>query len=133
MSLIDDRKRALENKFAHDQELKFKAEARRNKLLGQWAAELMGKEDREAYGLEVVVADIDQPGDDDVLRKIRRFQRCGRRPVRRGHPSEDGGTALRRARSGFRRLIQRWEGTILRRMPISIEVLQWQATTHTPS
>lgn len=71
MSLIDDRKRALENKFAHDQELKFKAEARRNKLLGQWAAELMGKEDREAYGLEVVVADIDQPGDDDVLRKIR--------------------------------------------------------------
>lgn len=71
MSLIDDRKRALENKFAHDQELKFKAEARRNKLLGQWAAELMGKEDREAYGLEVVVADIDQPGGDDVLRKIR--------------------------------------------------------------
>ena len=70
---INDRKDAFENKFAHDEELRFKAEARRNKLLGLWAAEKMGKtgDDAEAYAKQVVVADFEEPGDEDVFRKIR--------------------------------------------------------------
>ncbi|MBO6639525.1 MAG: DUF1476 domain-containing protein [Roseitalea sp.] len=70
---IKDRKDAFENKFAHDAELRFKAEARRNKLLGLWAAELMGKsgDDAEAYAKEVIAADFEEPGDEDVFRKVR--------------------------------------------------------------
>ena len=73
MSGFDDRENAFENKFAHDQELEFKAVARRNKLLGLWAAELMGLtgEDAEAYGKEVVKADFEEAGDEDVFRKVR--------------------------------------------------------------
>ncbi|MBO6552263.1 MAG: DUF1476 domain-containing protein [Roseitalea sp.] len=70
---IKDRKDAFENKFAHDAELRFKAEARRNKLLGLWAAELLGKtgDDAEAYAKEVIAADFEEPGDEDVFRKVR--------------------------------------------------------------
>ncbi|MCX8997815.1 DUF1476 domain-containing protein [Rhizobiaceae bacterium BDR2-2] len=71
MSGLNDREKAFENKFAHDQELKFKAEARRNKLLGLWVAGLIGKEDAEAYAKEVVVADFAEAGDNDVFRKVR--------------------------------------------------------------
>ncbi|WP_306016778.1 DUF1476 domain-containing protein [Oceanicaulis sp. MMSF_3324] len=73
MSGFEDRENAFENKFAHDQELEFKAVARRNKLLGLWAAELMGLtgEDAEAYGKDVVKADFEEAGDDDVFRKVR--------------------------------------------------------------
>ncbi len=73
MSGFEDRENAFENKFAHDQELEFKAVARRNKLLGLWAAELMGLtgEDAEAYCKEVVKADFEEAGDEDVFRKVR--------------------------------------------------------------
>ena len=73
MSGFDDRENAFENTFAHDQELEFKAVARRNKLLGLWAAELMGLtgDDAEAYGKEVVKADFEEAGDEDVFRKVR--------------------------------------------------------------
>lgn len=71
MSGLSDREKAFENKFAHDQELKFKAEARRNKLLGLWVAGLLGKDDAEAYAKEVVVADLAEAGDEDVFRKLR--------------------------------------------------------------
>jgi hypothetical protein len=71
MSGIGDREKAFENKFAHDQELKFKAEARRNKLLGLWAAGLLGKADADAYAKEVVAADFEEAGDADVFRKVR--------------------------------------------------------------
>jgi hypothetical protein len=73
MSELDKRGDAYENKFAHDAELKFKAEARRNKLLGHWAAELLGKSGDEVaeYAKQVVRADFDEPGDEDVFRKIR--------------------------------------------------------------
>lgn len=71
MSGISDREKAFENKFAHDQELRFKAEARRNKLIGLWAAGLLGKEDGDAYAKEVVAADFEEAGDEDVLRKLR--------------------------------------------------------------
>jgi hypothetical protein len=69
---FDDRENAFENKFAHDAEMQFKAEARRNKLLGLWAAGLMGKsgDDAAAYAKEVVAADFLEAGDDDVLRKV---------------------------------------------------------------
>ncbi len=72
MSTFDDRENAFENKFAHDAEMQFKAEARRNKLLGLWAADLMGKEGDEAsaYATEVVKADFEEAGDEDVYRKV---------------------------------------------------------------
>ena len=74
MASMDDRKNAFENKFAHDEELKFKAMARRNKLLGRWAAEKLGKtgEEAEAYALEVVKSDFEEAGDHDVFRKVRK-------------------------------------------------------------
>lgn len=73
MSGMDERSDAFENKFAHDEELRFKAEARRNKMLGLWAAELLGKdgEDAEAYAKEVILADFEEAGDQDVFRKVR--------------------------------------------------------------
>ena len=73
MSGINDREKAFENKFAHDEALKFKAEARRNRLLGLWAAEKLGKtgDDAEAYAKEVIRSDFAEPGDEDVFRKIR--------------------------------------------------------------
>ncbi|KPF66892.1 hypothetical protein IP69_14105 [Bosea sp. AAP35] len=73
MSTFDQRKDAFENKFAHDEELRFKATARRNKLLGLWAAEKLGKAgaDADAYAKEVVVADFEEAGDEDVVRKVK--------------------------------------------------------------
>lgn len=72
MTTFDKREEGFEKKFAHDEELKFKATARRNKLLGLWAAAQLGKTgaDADAYSKEVVAADFDEPGDDDVVRKI---------------------------------------------------------------
>jgi len=74
MSGFDDRKKAQENKFAHDEELRFRATARRNKLAGLWAAEKMGLsgEAAEAYAKEVVKADFEEAGDEDVFRKLRK-------------------------------------------------------------
>ena len=72
MTTFDDREQAFENKFAHDEELEFKAAARRNRMLGLWAAGLMGLEGDhlEQYANAVVKSDLDQPGDEDVLRKV---------------------------------------------------------------
>lgn len=72
MTSFDQRKDAFENKFAHDEELRFKATARRNKLLGLWAAEKLGKSgpDADAYAKTVVMADFEEAGDDDVVRKV---------------------------------------------------------------
>ena len=69
MSQFDDRKDAFEKKFAHDAEMKFKAEARRNKFLGHWAAALLDKE-ADAYASEVIKADFQEAGDEDVFRKL---------------------------------------------------------------
>ena len=71
MSTLEERGEGFEKKFAHDEELKFKAEARRNKLLGVWAAEQLGKDDAEAYAKEVIMSDFEEAGDDDVFRKLR--------------------------------------------------------------
>lgn len=72
MTQFNDREKAFETKFQKDQELQFKVNARRNKLLGMWAAEKLGisGDDAEAYAKEVVVSDFEAPGDDDVLQKV---------------------------------------------------------------
>jgi hypothetical protein len=72
MTTFDDREHAFEAKFAHDSEMQFKAEARRNKLVGLWAAGLMGKTGAaaDAYAREVVAADFEQAGHEDVVRKV---------------------------------------------------------------
>lgn len=72
MAGFDDRKKAAESKFARDSEKEFKAVARRNKLLGLWAAEQMGLSgaDAETYAKQVIAADFDEPGEEDVYRKV---------------------------------------------------------------
>jgi hypothetical protein len=72
MTTFDDRERAFETQFARDQEMQFKITARRNRLLGSWAAELMGLTDVEAesYAKDVVRADFEEAGDEDVVRKL---------------------------------------------------------------
>ena len=72
MTTFDNRERDAEKKFEHDEELRFKISARRNKLLGLWAAEKLGLDGdaAEAYAKEVVLADFERPGDDDVLEKV---------------------------------------------------------------
>lgn len=72
MTTFDEREKAFEKKFEKDQELQFKVNARKNKLLGLWAAGLLGKAGAaaEAYAKEVVMSDFEKPGDDDVVEKL---------------------------------------------------------------
>jgi hypothetical protein len=74
MTTFDKREEGFEKQFAHDEELRFKATARRNKLLGLWAAQKLGLSGAEAdaYAKDVVLADFEEAGDHDVFRKIRR-------------------------------------------------------------
>jgi hypothetical protein len=74
MTTFDKREEGFEKKFAHDEELQFKAGARRNRLLGQWAAEKLGFSGTQAdvYAKEVVMADFEEAGDNDVFKKIRK-------------------------------------------------------------
>ncbi|UWQ16345.1 DUF1476 domain-containing protein [Jannaschia sp. M317] len=69
---FSDREKSFENKFAHDAELQFKVEARRNRLLGEWAGTLLGKsgDDLKAYAVAVVKSDFEEAGDEDVFRKV---------------------------------------------------------------
>jgi hypothetical protein len=71
MTTMQDREKAFEAKFALDEELKFKALARRNKLLGLWAAGLLNKADPDAYAQEVIAADFEEAGHEDVVRKVK--------------------------------------------------------------
>ena len=72
MTTFDDRERAFETKYAHDEELRFRVIARRNRLLGAWAARLMGLSEAEsdAYAKDVIRADFEEAGDEDVIRKL---------------------------------------------------------------
>jgi hypothetical protein len=72
MTTFNDRERAFENKYAHDAEMQFKAVARRNKKLGLWAAGMLGKsgDDAESYAMEVIRADFEEEGHEDVFRKV---------------------------------------------------------------
>jgi hypothetical protein len=73
-TILNDREQAFENKFVHDEEMRFRAISRRNKLIGLWAAEKLGKsgDDAEAYAKEVVHSDFEEAGDHDVFRKVRK-------------------------------------------------------------
>src|SRR3712207_4326236 len=86
MTTFNDRKDAFEKKFAHDEELRFKATARRNKLFGLWAAGQLGHSGAEAdaYAKSVVMADFEEAGDEDVLRKVRKDLEAGGRSVPEG-------------------------------------------------
>lgn len=83
MTTFDEREKAFEKKFQHDQDLQFKTTARKNKLLGLWAASLIGKSgaDAEAYAKEVVVADLDRPGDSDVIEKLMKDLAAAGKPM----------------------------------------------------
>jgi hypothetical protein len=83
MTMFNEREDAFERQFAHDEALRFKATARRNKLLGLWAAERLGRtgEEAQAYARGVVQADFQEPGDGDVLRKILRDLEDAGKPV----------------------------------------------------
>jgi hypothetical protein len=70
MGTFNDREQGFESKYAHDQDREFRATARRNRMLGEWAARRMGLENVEDYARAVVKSEVDQPGDDDVLRKV---------------------------------------------------------------
>lgn len=72
MTTFDDREKGFEAKFAHDEEMAFRVLARRNRLLGEWAARLMGltEVEGEAYSKEVVRAEFEEAGDEDVIRKL---------------------------------------------------------------
>ncbi|HET7282967.1 MAG TPA: DUF1476 domain-containing protein [Sphingomicrobium sp.] len=72
MTQFDDRERAFESKFAHDEEMKFRITARRNRLLGEWAARQMGltQAEAEAYAKDVVRSDFEEAGEHDVIRKV---------------------------------------------------------------
>ena len=72
MTQFDDRERAFETKFAHDEDMKFRITARRNRLLGEWAARQMGLTDAESesYAKDVIRADFEEAGDNDVIRKL---------------------------------------------------------------
>ncbi len=70
MSGFDEREAAFENKYAHDAEMMFRAAARRNKLLGVWLAPQIGEDDADAYAKTVVVADLEEEGDEDVIKKV---------------------------------------------------------------
>ena len=80
MTTFDKREKGFEEKYKHDQELQFKIEVRRGKLLGLWVAEMLGKtgDEAEAYARDVVAADFEEPGDDDIVRKVMAdFQEAG--------------------------------------------------------
>lgn len=71
MTSFDEREKGFEKKFAHDQDLKFRAESRRNKALAEWAAAKLGISDVDAYVKEVRKADLAEKGDEDVVRKVK--------------------------------------------------------------
>ena len=85
MTTFDEREKAFEKKFEHDQEIQFKVTVRKNKLLGLWAAGLMGKSgaDAEAYAKEIVMANFEKPGDSDVVHKLMKDLAAA------GKPTED--------------------------------------------
>ena len=78
---FDKRGKGEEAKYAHNEELSFKINARRNKLLGLWAAERMGRQDAEAYAKECVLADFDKPGEEDLFRKVMEDLKKANAPV----------------------------------------------------
>ena len=100
MTTFDEREKAFEHQYEHDQELQFKARARKNKLLGLWAAGLMGKSGAEAesYARDVVMADFEKPGDSDVVDKLMRDLAAAGKPVEEHTIRKQGERLLEEAR-----------------------------------
>src|SRR3546814_13024457 len=109
MTIFDDREKAFENMFAHDQEMQFRIQARRNRLLGEWAAAKMGltPEETDAYAKAVVQADFEEAGDEDVIRKQMgdmtkdgiEIDEAGVRAARRSEERREGVEGVSRGRS----------------------------------
>ncbi len=123
MSTFDRREEAFESKFAHDEELRFKAVARRNKLLGLWAAEKLGlgADKAQDYAKEVVRADFEERGRRGrVPQDPQGFRRCRRRPVGSSDPPDHGRAAASGGRAGPERRLRRHEGAAPRRCPFRV-------------
>ena len=109
MSSMKDREEGFERKFAHDEEVKFRATARRNKLLGLWVAEKLGKTgaDADAYAKEVVKSDVEEAGEEDVFRKVAGdLMRPACRGFRASDPPQDAGADVGGDRADQEQLIQ---------------------------
>ena len=104
MSTFDERKKSFEKKFAHDEELQFKVNARRNKYLGQWASSKLGKsnEEEKKYIQEIVKADMEEAGNEDVFRKVKKDFQMASIPIEDSEIREQMEKALLRAKSDFK-------------------------------
>jgi len=100
MTTFNDREKSFEKKFQHDQELQFKVNARKNKLLGLWAAGLIGKAgtDAEAYAKDVVMADFEKPGDSDVIHKLMKDLAAAGKPMEEHSIRKQGERLLEEAK-----------------------------------
>ena len=100
MTTFNDREKSFEKKFQHDQELQFKVNARKNKLLGLWAAGLLGKTgaDAEAYAKDVVMADFEKPGDSDVIHKLMKDLAAAGKPMEEHSIRKQGERLLEEAK-----------------------------------
>ena len=104
MNKFDDREKTFEKKFQIDEELKFKVEARSNKYLGQWASSKLGKsnEEEKKYIQEIVKADMEEAGKEDVFRKIKKDFQMASIPIEDSEIREQMEKALLRAKSDFK-------------------------------
>ena len=103
MSKFDEREKGFEKKFIRDEELQFKVNAKRNKYLGEWAAEKLGKTniDKEAYVQEVIKSDFAEPGDEDVFRKIQSDFKKASISISESEIREQMSSLLERAKKEF--------------------------------
>ena len=104
MNTFDDRKKTFEKKFANEQELQFKVDARRNKYLGEWAGKILGKKENEIieYIQEIIKSDFEEPGHEDVLRKIKKDFSSASINIEDSEIREEIERALSRAKNDFK-------------------------------
>ena len=104
MNKFDDREKTFEKKFQIDEELKFKVEARSNKYLGQWASSKLGKsnEEEKKYIQEIIKADMEEAGNEDVFRKVKKDFQMASIPIEDSEIREQMEKALLRAKSDFK-------------------------------
>ena len=104
MNKFDDREKSFEKKFAKDQELEFKVSARRNKYLGEWTAAKLGKSDdqKQSYILELIEADMQEAGDEDVFRKVKKDLENSKMEIEDSEIRNQMSLALERAKEDFK-------------------------------
>lgn len=101
MSKFDEREKSFEKKFVHDEEIQFKINAKRNKYLGEWAAEKLGRTDKGIYIQEIIKSDFTEPGDEDVFRKIQSDFKKGSISISDNKIREQMKVFLERAKKDF--------------------------------